>query len=109
MPHNACLIVCGKLSGGTESILTHLNGDVETSFIKHGYNEGHRPPGWIRPIVETESGVRKSLKTCHVVVPVPGDNGTRESITMVFKGPQVEDFVDVEVLIDTLKLDIAVY
>ena len=97
VPHNACLIICGRLSGGTESVLAMLDREIETNFIAHGYNGGHRPRGWIRPIVETGSGSRMPHKTSRACVPIPGDKWTRGSTMMVYQGPRIEDFIDIEV------------
>ena len=58
VPHNLSLIVTGKLSSGTLSLLNVLQQKVEPNFISHGQNKGSRPQSWRRPFVETESAQR---------------------------------------------------
>ena len=58
VPHNLTLIVTGKLSSGTLSLLDVLQQKVEPNLIAHGQNNGHHPQGWRRPFVETESAQR---------------------------------------------------
>lgn len=65
-PHNLSLIITGKISGGTTSLLDVVQEHVEPSIIAHGQNKGLRPPGWKRPFLETASAnripVTKSVK-----------------------------------------------
>ncbi|KAK7058884.1 hypothetical protein VNI00_001508 [Paramarasmius palmivorus] len=61
VPHNLVLIVAGKLSSGTSSLLKVVQEQVEPSLIAHGQNKGPRPPGWKRPFVETPSAIRPPL------------------------------------------------
>jgi Zn-dependent M16 (insulinase) family peptidase len=63
VPHNLSLIITGKLSSGTLSLLDVLQHQVEPSLISHGQNEGPRPQGWKRPFVETESALRQPIQT----------------------------------------------
>ena len=58
VPHNLSLIVGGKLSSGTSSLLDVIQREVEPTLISHGQNKGPRPPGWKRPFVETASAKR---------------------------------------------------
>lgn len=62
VPHNLSLIVTGKLSSGTLSLLDVLQKQVEPSLISHGQNKGSHPQGWKRPFVETESAQRRSIQ-----------------------------------------------
>lgn len=62
MPHNLTLIVTGKLSSGTSTLLSVIQEQIEPSLIAHGQNRGPRPPGWKRPFVETSSAVRPPIK-----------------------------------------------
>ena len=57
-PHNLSLIVTGKLSSGTASLLDVVQEHVEPSIIAHGQDKGLRPPGWKRPFLETDSAKR---------------------------------------------------
>lgn len=61
VPHNLSLIVTGKLSSGTLSLLDVLQQKVEPNLISHGQNNGHHPQGWRRPFVETESAQRHPI------------------------------------------------
>ena len=55
------LIVTGKLTEGTPSLLRVVQEQVEPSLIQHNQNKGSRPPGWKRPFVETASAQRKPI------------------------------------------------
>lgn len=61
VPHNLCLIVAGKLSSGTSSLLSVIQDKIEPNLIAHGQNQGPRPTGWRRPFVETPSANRPPL------------------------------------------------
>lgn len=61
VPHNLALIVAGKLSSGTASLLHVIQEQIEPSLISHGLNRGPYPPGWKRPFVETASALRKPI------------------------------------------------
>jgi hypothetical protein len=58
VPHNLSLIVAGKLSSGTASLLNVVQKSVEPSIIAHGQDKGPKPSGWKRPFVETPSANR---------------------------------------------------
>lgn len=62
MPHNLSLIVAGKLSSGTESLLSVVQEQVEPSLIAHGQNRGPKPNGWKRPFLETPSAIRPPIE-----------------------------------------------
>lgn len=61
MPQNLALIVAGKISSGTQSLLRVVQEQVEPSLIAHNQNKGSRPPGWKRPFMETPSAQRKPI------------------------------------------------
>jgi len=72
VPHNLNLIVAGKLSSGTGSLLDVVQKEIEPTLIAHGQNQGPRPPGWKRPFVETASVERPPIsKTVKKVVLFP--------------------------------------
>ena len=60
-PHNMAVIVTGKLTEGTQSLLRVVQEQVEPSLIQHNQNKGSRPAGWKRPFVETASAQRKPI------------------------------------------------
>lgn len=62
MPHNLSLVVTGKFSSGTESLLRVAQDQIEPTLISHGQNKGPRPPGWKRPFVETQSANRPIIE-----------------------------------------------
>lgn len=62
MPHNLSLIVTGKLTSGTSTLLSVVQDQVEPNLIAHGQNLGPRPPGWKRPFVETASAIRPPIQ-----------------------------------------------
>jgi Zn-dependent M16 (insulinase) family peptidase len=61
VPHNLALIVAGKLTEGTSSLLRVVQEQIEPSLIQHKQNKGSRPAGWKRPFVETPSAQRKPI------------------------------------------------
>lgn len=61
VPHNLALIVGGKLSGGTSSLLQVVQDQIEPNIIKHSQDKGPRPEGWKRPFLETPSALRKPI------------------------------------------------
>jgi len=72
VPHNLALIVAGKLSSGTSSLLKVVQEQVEPSLIDHKQNHGPRPAGWKRPFMETASAFRKPIpKTIKDTVEFP--------------------------------------
>lgn len=72
MPHNLTLIVTGKFSENTSSLLKVVQEHVEPILVKNGANHGHRPPGWKRPFLETASAKRPLIaQTVKEVVEFP--------------------------------------
>ena len=69
VPHNLALIVTGKLSNGTSSLLRVVQEQIEPNLISHGQNHGPSPSGWKRPFVETASAIRTPIPTTmkHIV------------------------------------------
>ena len=69
VPHNLALVVAGKLSSGTSSLLRVVQEQIEPSLISHGHNHGPSPSAWKRPFVETASAIRIPIPatTKHVV------------------------------------------
>jgi len=66
------LIVAGKLSSGTSSLLSVIQNQIEPTLIAHGQKLGPRPPGWKRPFLETPSATRPPLaKTVKETVEFP--------------------------------------
>lgn len=61
VPQNLALIVAGKLSSGTSSLLKVVQDTVEPSLIAHHQNHGAHPDGWKRPFVETASANRRPI------------------------------------------------
>ena len=72
MPHNLTLIVTGKFSESTSSLLQVVQEQVEPILVENGANHGHRPPGWKRPFLETASAKRPPIaETVKEVVEFP--------------------------------------
>lgn len=61
LPHNLALIVAGKFSSGTSSLLRVVQEQIEPNLISHGQNHGPSPSGWKRPFVETASAIRAPI------------------------------------------------
>lgn len=96
VPHNLCLIVCGKFTGGTQSLLSTILHDIEPVLVGHGYNKGHYPPGRTRPLIHSASTLR-GFKSHDVAVTTPNERWARGLIRMVIVGPPVENYVHLEV------------
>ncbi|KAI0068340.1 hypothetical protein BV25DRAFT_1875780 [Artomyces pyxidatus] len=99
VPHNLSLIVGGKLSSGTSSLLSVIQKEVEPNLIAHGYDKGYRPPGWKRPFQETPSVKRPPIKeNITEVVEFPEKDESMGEITIGFLGPETDEFLEIEAL-----------
>lgn len=98
VPHNLSLIVTGKLSSGTNSLLSVVQEQIEPSIIAHGQNQGPRPEGWKRPFVETPSAHRKPIpKTLKETVEFPEKDESMGELAISFMGPAPGDFLEQKV------------
>ncbi|KAI0271378.1 Metalloenzyme, LuxS/M16 peptidase-like protein [Gloeopeniophorella convolvens] len=94
VPHNLSLIVAGKLSSGTEMLLSVIQDKVEPSIIAHGQNKGPRPPGWKRPFVETPSAKRGPIKEIiERTVEFPEKDESSGELMISYMGPSSDDFL----------------
>ena len=93
VPHNLTLIVAGKFTEGSESLLSVIQNKIEPSLIAHGQNKGPRPPGWVRPFVETASANRPPLQDKTDVVEFPEKDESMGELIMVFMGPAQDDYL----------------
>ncbi|KII93562.1 hypothetical protein PLICRDRAFT_49603 [Plicaturopsis crispa FD-325 SS-3] len=96
VPHNLSLIVTGKLSSGTESLLSVIQTQIEPSLIKHGQAHGpHGPPGWKRPFVETKSAERTPISEAkRAVVEFPEKDESVGEVLITFMGPPPNQFLE---------------
>ncbi|KAF9473122.1 hypothetical protein BDN70DRAFT_886165 [Pholiota conissans] len=95
VPHNLALIVAGKLSSGTLSLLDVVHDQVEPSLIAHNQNQGPRPQGWKRPFVETPSASRKPIaKTVKETVEFPEQDESMGELIINFLGPPPNAFLE---------------
>lgn len=95
VPHNLTLIVGGKLSSGTNSLLQVVQDQVEPSLIEHGQNKGPRPEGWKRPFVETASADRKPItQDLKEVVEFPEKDESMGELIINFVGPAHTQFLE---------------
>jgi Zn-dependent M16 (insulinase) family peptidase len=94
VPHNLSLIITGKLSGGTTSLLSVLQEKVEPSIIEHGQNVGIHPPGWKRPFVETASRKRDLIENLRETVTFPEKDESIGEIYIAHLGPSPSDFLE---------------
>jgi len=99
VPHNLTLIVSGKLSSGTKTLLSVVQNEVEPSIIAHEQDKGPRPPGWKRPFLETSSANRKPIAELieHTVEFPEKDESTGE-VLIYYMGPREDDFVEFKAL-----------
>lgn len=95
VPHNLSLIVTGKLSNGTSSLLSVLQEKVEPSIIAHGQNQGPRPKGWKRPFVETASANRERIKEiAKETVEFPEKDESQGELLITYNGPPPTAFLE---------------
>lgn len=95
VPHNLSLIVTGKLSSGTRSLLSVLQEKVEPSIIAHGQNQGPRPKGWKRPFVETASANRERIKeVVKQTVEFPEKDESQGELLITYNGPPPTAFLE---------------
>jgi len=95
LPHNLSLIVAGKLSSGTTTLLSVIQDKVEPSLIAHGHNAGPRPPGWKRPFVETVSANRRPIsETIRETEEFPENDESMGELVINFMGPSRADYLE---------------
>ncbi|KAF7347762.1 hypothetical protein MVEN_01533700 [Mycena venus] len=95
VPHNLSLIVTGKLSSGTSTLLSVVQEQVEPSLIAHGQNLGPRPPGWKRPFVETDSAIRPPIKeTIKDTIEFPEKDESVGELIISSLGPAPNQFLE---------------
>ncbi|KAG6845767.1 hypothetical protein H0H87_003821 [Tephrocybe sp. NHM501043] len=95
VPHNISLIVAGKLSSGTTSLLDVVQNKVETRIAEHGQDNGPRPTGWKRPFVETPSASRPSIEeTIKRTVEFPEKDESMGELVLTFLGPPPNAFLE---------------
>ncbi|KDR85083.1 hypothetical protein GALMADRAFT_233694 [Galerina marginata CBS 339.88] len=95
VPHNLALIVAGKLSNGTSSLLHVVQDKIEPSLILHKQNQGARPPGWKRPFLETASALRKPIpQTTKDTVEFPEQDESMGELIINFMGPAPNEFLE---------------
>jgi len=89
------LIVTGKLSSGTKSLLSVLQERVEPSIIAHGQNQGPHPKGWKRPFVETASANRERIKeVIKETVEFPEKDESQGELLITYNGPPPTAFLE---------------
>lgn len=94
--------MAGKLAHGTHSLLDVIQNKIEPSLIEKGHNKGSRPPGWVRPILETSSGRRVPLQNQSETVEFPEKDESVGELLIAFKGPAAENFLDRKVCNDNI-------
>ena len=95
VPHNLSLIVTGKLSSGTESLLSVVQDQIEPNIIAHGQNQGPRPADWKRPFLETESAQRRPIaKVIKETVEFPEKDESMGELIISFMGPAPSEFLE---------------
>ncbi|KAJ4486251.1 Metalloenzyme, LuxS/M16 peptidase-like protein [Lentinula aciculospora] len=109
VPHNLSLIVTGKLSSGTASLLSVVQEQVEPSLIAHGHNRGPKPSGWKRPFVETPSAIRPPIAaSIKEIVEFPEQDESVGELIISFLGPAPNEFLERKARIFSLS-DILLY
>ncbi|KAL1738927.1 Metalloenzyme, LuxS/M16 peptidase-like protein, partial [Schizophyllum fasciatum] len=95
VPHNLSLIVAGKLTGGTESLLRVAQEQIEPSIVAHGQNKGIKPAGWKRPFLETPSAPRPPFeKTIKDTIEFPEKDESVGELIINLLGPPPNEFLE---------------
>ncbi|KAF9229385.1 hypothetical protein BS17DRAFT_771387 [Gyrodon lividus] len=95
VPHNLSLIVTGKLSSGTKSLLSVIQDKVEPNIIAHGQNQGPRPKDWKRPFMETASAKREHIKEItKKSVAFPEKDESQGELLLTYNGPPPTAFLE---------------
>jgi len=95
VPHNLSLIVAGKLSSGTETLLSVVQNKIEPSIIAHGQNKGPKPSGWKRPFLETPSAERKPIaQLVERTVEFPEKDESTGELLINYLGPRNGDLLE---------------
>ncbi|KAF9044800.1 hypothetical protein BDZ89DRAFT_1191615 [Hymenopellis radicata] len=99
VPHNTSLIVAGKLSSGTPSLLSVVQEKVEPSLIEHGANHGARPAGWKRPFLETPSASKIQIdKPVKDTIEFPEKDESMGEIIINYVGPAPNEYLKLNAL-----------
>lgn len=99
VPHNLSLIVTGKFSRGTETLLSLVQNEVEPNIIAHGQNKGPKPPGWKRPFLETPSAQRKPIaELIERTVEFPEKDESTGELLIYCRGPRNGDLVELKAI-----------
>lgn len=102
VPHNLSLIVAGSFNSGTKSLLSVVQDKIEPTLIANGYNKGARPPGWVRPFVETPTACRTPIKSQVDTVEFPEKDESVGELLFVYQGPSTKDHLTRKVWDDPL-------
>ncbi|KAF9460806.1 Metalloenzyme, LuxS/M16 peptidase-like protein [Collybia nuda] len=95
VPHNLSLIVAGKLSSGTQSLLDVIQHQIEPSLVQHGQNMGPRPKGWKRPFVETTTSHRPPITAnMKETVEFPEKDESMGELIITFLGPSPRQYLE---------------
>ena len=95
VPHNLSLIITGKMSKGTPSILSVLQEQVEPSIVAHGQNHGSKPAGWKRPFLETPSANRPPIAKSHQeTATFPEKDESLGELVISYLGPPPSEFLE---------------
>ncbi|KAH9941151.1 Metalloenzyme, LuxS/M16 peptidase-like protein [Epithele typhae] len=95
VPHNLTLVVTGKLTSGTVSLLSVVQNEIEPSIIAHGQAHGPCPDGWIRPFLETPTADRPTFtETVVEMIDFPEKDETAGEVKIGFRGPPPLAFLE---------------
>jgi len=94
VPRNLSLVISGKMSKGTPSILSVLQEQVEPSIVAHGQNHGLKPVGWKRPFLETPSANRPPIKSHQETVTFPEKDESLGELVISYLGPPPSEFLE---------------
>lgn len=70
-----------------------IQNEIEPSLIAHGQDKGPRPPGWVRPFIETPSANRVPLENKADDVEFPEKDESVGELLIVFMGPAPDDYL----------------
>jgi len=95
VPHNLSLVVAGKMSNGTQSLLKVVQEQVEPIIVAHNQNKGSRPKGWQRPFTETASARRGPIeKIAKETIEFPEQDESVGELLITYTGPSPTAFLE---------------
>lgn len=101
VPGNLCLLVSGKIGGGTECLLSAIEHEVEPILTKKRHDGGQYLRRQSRVLVNASS-FEKHSESCATTVFFPDRHALVGHILMTFQGPARSDHLSQKVILSTM-------